>query len=81
MEEVIDACPANMTGADFYGLTSEAALNAVRRRISLLEEGEELSGQCVVEHEDFLGAAAHIVPSLTDSQLDNYKRVKAAMIR
>ena len=36
----MDACPANMTGADFYGLTTEAALNAVRRRILEIEDGQ-----------------------------------------
>ena len=71
----------NMTGADFYGLTSEAALNAIRRHIALSESGQATTGACVIEQNDFLEAAQQIVPSLTDSQLANYKRVKAAMLR
>ena len=73
-----------MTGADFYGLTTEAALNAVRRRILEIEDGQifsNLRDQCAIEQDDFLNAASRIVPSLTASQLDNYKRVKAVMIR
>jgi len=81
LEAVIDACPANMTGADFYGLTTEAALNAVRRRIRQTEDGKVFSDRCAIEQKDFLEAAIHIVPSLTEDQLDNYKRVKAAMLR
>ena len=71
LEEVVDACPPNMTGADFYGLTSEAALNAVRRHISQLESGDISSTSCLIEQSDFLDAAAHVVPSLTDDQLDS----------
>ena len=70
-----------MTGADFYGLTTEAALNAVRRRINDTEVGKTVSGTCVIEQNDFLDAALRIIPSLTEQQLENYKRVKAVMLR
>ena len=37
---VVEKCPWNMTGADFYALSSEALLNAVKRKIALLQAGK-----------------------------------------
>ena len=79
LEEVVNVCPTNMTGADFYGLTSEAAMNAVRRHIEDIESGRCVEGHCVIEQDDFVFAAKRVVPSLTDEQLANYKRVKSVM--
>ena len=33
LEEVVDNCPKNLTGADFYALCSNALLSAIRRQI------------------------------------------------
>ena len=39
LQAVVEKCPLNMTGADFYALCSDAMLNAVKRKIQQLEQG------------------------------------------
>ena len=36
---VAEKCPKNLTGADFYALCSDAMLNALKRKIALLDTG------------------------------------------
>ena len=33
MGDVVDMCPENLTGADFYALCSNALMNAIRRQV------------------------------------------------
>nr|CAB3264791.1 peroxisome assembly factor 2-like [Phallusia mammillata] len=83
LEEVVQRCPLNITGADFYALACDAAMNAIRRHIQLAESRGSLDDQseCVVMQDDLLRAAESIVPSVNAEQLENYKRVKADMAR
>jgi SpoVK/Ycf46/Vps4 family AAA+-type ATPase len=39
LEEVVERCPLQMTGADFYALCSDAMLNALKTQIHKLEAG------------------------------------------
>lgn len=39
LQKVVEQCPWNMTGADFYALCADAMLSAVRAKIELLEAG------------------------------------------
>lgn len=39
LEKVAALCPANLTGADFYALCSDAMLQSVKRKIEILEQG------------------------------------------
>jgi peroxin-6 len=39
LDDIIDMCPENLTGADFYALCSNALLNAIRRQILDQESG------------------------------------------
>lgn len=43
LQEVVDRCPAQMTGADLYALCSDAMTAAIKRKISLIEAGEKRS--------------------------------------
>ena len=36
---VVESCPLNMTGADFYALCSDAMLNALKTQVELLQQG------------------------------------------
>ena len=36
---VVESCPLNMTGADFYALCSDAMLNALKTQVKLLQQG------------------------------------------
>ena len=37
---IAEKCPKNLTGADFYALCSDAMLNALKRKITMLESGK-----------------------------------------
>lgn len=37
LERVVSQCPTNLTGADFYALCADAALNAIKRHIADIE--------------------------------------------
>lgn len=39
--EVLDRCPAHMTGADLYALCSDAMTAAIKRKIALIEDGKK----------------------------------------
>ena len=74
--DVIDACPARMTGADFHALANAAAMNAVRRAVSHAEQHNDHSSlQCAIEQDDLLLAASTTVPSVTKQQMENYNRI------
>uniref|UniRef100_H2ZMZ1 Peroxisomal ATPase PEX6 n=1 Tax=Ciona savignyi TaxID=51511 RepID=H2ZMZ1_CIOSA len=81
LKEVADRCPVNMTGADFYALTTEAATNAVRRHIQQSISNYMDDTVCAVEQCDLIEAASKIIPSVSEEQLANYRRVKSAMAR
>lgn len=37
---IAEKCPKNLTGADLYALCSDAMLNALKRKITMLESGK-----------------------------------------
>lgn len=41
LRDVLDRCPAHMTGADLYALCSDAMTAAIKRKIALIEDGKE----------------------------------------
>lgn len=41
LQEVLGRCPAHLTGADLYALCSDAMTAAIKRKVALIEEGEE----------------------------------------
>ena len=43
LERVSEKCPFNLTGADFYALCSDAWMNAVKKKIHLLDQGTRIS--------------------------------------
>lgn len=44
LEEVLSRCPAHLTGADLYALCSDAMMAAIKRKVALIEDGEETAG-------------------------------------
>lgn len=72
-----------MTGADFYALTSAAMMNAIRRQVKVLEEGErndDVQKSLVVEQNDFLNAAKVISPSVSSSEISRYLQIKSSIV-
>lgn len=47
LPDVLDRCPAHMTGADLYALCSDAMMAAIKRKIALIEDGKE-TGSCLL---------------------------------
>lgn len=41
LHDVVDRCPAHMTGADLYALCSDAMTAAIKRKIALIDDGEK----------------------------------------
>jgi peroxin-6 len=78
---IVDILPQNLTGADFYGLTSKAVTNALTRRIRQIEEKKAEVGHAqdkiVVTNEDFLEASKVVNPSVTAAQLLKFEELKA----
>ena len=41
LQQVVERCPDHMTGADLYALCSDAMTAAIKRKISLIDDGEK----------------------------------------
>lgn len=41
LQDVVDRCPAHMTGADLYALCSDAMTAAIKRKVALIDDGEK----------------------------------------
>ena len=48
LENVVERCSFNMTGADFYALCSDALLNAIARTIAHTDAGTQTVSACAV---------------------------------
>jgi len=81
LEDIIEKCPDNMTGADFRSLVNDAAMNAIRRHINKIqiEKTEMNCDNCPVEQVDLLLAAQNLLPSVTNEQLTGYQQIHENM--
>lgn len=87
LEAIESSCPSNLTGADFYGLCSSAYLNALKRKISQLELGDELvdAGQQTDQQadqqtvtvclDDFQEAIKCLRISIKEDELEKYQEL------
>ncbi|KAI8784803.1 peroxisome assembly factor 2 [Biomphalaria glabrata] len=79
LEDVAKQCPPNLTGADLYALCAEAMLNALRRKINLVENGEDTDQSKIeVDETDFKSALESLVPSVSQEDLDRYELIRAS---
>ncbi|XP_074659019.1 peroxisomal ATPase PEX6-like [Tubulanus polymorphus] len=70
-------CPANMTGADFYALCSDATLHAITKKIELLENGTHVDqSSLVIEEDDFMEALKNLQPSVSLEELERYSEIR-----
>ncbi|XP_064623375.1 peroxisomal ATPase PEX6-like [Lineus longissimus] len=78
LEAVVERCPPNMTGADFYALCSDAVLCAVKKKITLVEQGKcSEEEKLVVEEDDFFSALSTLQPSVSLEELQSFKEIHA----
>jgi peroxin-6 len=73
IDEFIDKCPENMTGADFYSITNKARQNALKRLIGKFEENL-IDDQIFISEDDFNQSLINFVPTLTNSMLKDYEK-------
>ncbi|XP_077521191.1 peroxisomal ATPase PEX6-like isoform X1 [Amblyomma americanum] len=78
LASVVEECPPNLTGADFYSLCSAAVVHATRRHIDQLEQGviPMDDHNVLVTLEDFQAALKELVPSVSPSELARYQDIQ-----
>ncbi|ESN98890.1 hypothetical protein HELRODRAFT_162356 [Helobdella robusta] len=79
LQRIVDKCPRQMTGADFYALCSDALISATRRIISKIEAGQatlDVHADVVVTEDDFNEALHQFKPSLSLKELIRYEELK-----
>jgi hypothetical protein len=78
IENFIDLCPGNLTGADFYAITNRARQHALRRIINVLESQDgnvnDFNEIIEISECDFLKVLDSFVPTLNDSTLLDYEK-------
>uniref|UniRef100_A0A3Q4GSZ7 Peroxisomal ATPase PEX6 n=1 Tax=Neolamprologus brichardi TaxID=32507 RepID=A0A3Q4GSZ7_NEOBR len=77
LQEVVDCCPAHMTGADLYALCSDATMAAIKRKISLINDGlDSEDSPVLLSTEDFSTALENFKSSVSDEELLRYKDIQ-----
>ncbi|XP_038560759.1 peroxisome assembly factor 2-like [Micropterus salmoides] len=77
LHDVVDRCPAHMTGADLYALCSDAMTAAIKRKIALIDDGlDSEDSPVLVSVEDFSAALENFKPSVSDQELLRYKNIQ-----
>ncbi|CAF0986589.1 unnamed protein product [Brachionus calyciflorus] len=68
---VLEKCPCNLSGADFYAITNKARQNAIKR-IILSSECNEINDE-IINEEDFMKALDNFSANLSDQELLEYE--------
>ncbi|XP_078452530.1 peroxisome biogenesis factor 6 isoform X2 [Lampetra planeri] len=77
LEALVEEAPPRLTGADMYALASHAMMAAVKRKIALIERGEDTEeSELVVEDSDFRTALGALQPSVTEEELRQYEALR-----
>ncbi|XP_068444764.1 peroxisomal ATPase PEX6 isoform X1 [Clinocottus analis] len=77
LRRVLDRCPDHMTGADLYALCSDAMTAAVKRKVSLIDDGlDSEDSPLLVCVEDFSSALENFKPSVSQSELQRYRNIQ-----
>ncbi|KAM4694030.1 peroxisome biogenesis factor 6 [Discoglossus pictus] len=73
---VIERCPAAVTGADLYALCADAMMSAIKEKIQGLEAGQDQPTDLVVRMEHFIQASSRLQPSVSQTELQRYERIR-----
>ncbi|KAM8842020.1 peroxisomal ATPase PEX6 isoform 2-T2 [Synchiropus picturatus] len=80
LQQLLERCPAHMTGADIYALCSDAMTAAVKRKIALIQDGLDVQDSAVcLSGDDFSVALQNLKPSVTQSELQRYKDIQQSL--
>ncbi|KAM4595637.1 peroxisomal ATPase PEX6 isoform 2-T2 [Fundulus diaphanus] len=76
LQDVVDHCPAHMTGADLYALCSDAMTAAIKRKICLIKDGlDSEDSPVLLSVEDFSSALKNFKPSVSEKELQRYRNI------
>ncbi|MEQ2223556.1 peroxisomal assembly protein [Ilyodon furcidens] len=76
LQDLVDQCPAHMTGADLYALCSDAMTAAIKRKIHLINDGlDSEDSPVLVSVEDFSSALKNFKPSVSEKELQRYRNI------
>ncbi len=78
-ERLLSLCPLNLTGADFYALSSDAMIHSMKRAIRNDEAGAAADG--LVNMGDFEKALQSLVPSVSAAELQRYEHLRKEIER
>lgn len=80
LEHIVDFLPPNLTGADLYGICSDAWMIAVRKFVLENEKGLESrefeKDPVVVTLDDFKNALSEFKPSVSEEEIAKYVKLK-----
>ncbi|XP_029949670.1 LOW QUALITY PROTEIN: peroxisome assembly factor 2 [Salarias fasciatus] len=85
LQELVDRCPAEVTGADLYALCSDAMTAAIKRKTALIDQGLDCEDSPVLlTLQDFSSALESFRPSVSSQELLRYRslqqRVEASAV-
>ncbi|XP_076026813.1 peroxisomal ATPase PEX6 isoform X3 [Genypterus blacodes] len=82
LQDVVERCPAHMSGADLYALCSDAMTAAIKRKIALISDGEDPEDAAVtLSSQDFCTALRSFRSSVSDQDLLRYKHIQQELSR
>lgn len=74
IDEFIEQCPHNLSGADFYSITNRARQICLKRLIIKKENDDIDSDSICLVRSDFEDAIVDFRPTLSESELVNYEK-------
>lgn len=75
LNEIIEKCPRTLTGADLYSVCSNAAMKAIRRSISQMDDLEAGKEIVSLTMDDLNEAVGCFKPSVSSGDLKKYEEM------
>uniref|UniRef100_A0A673Z4B7 Peroxisomal ATPase PEX6 n=1 Tax=Salmo trutta TaxID=8032 RepID=A0A673Z4B7_SALTR len=77
LQDVVERCPPQLTGADIYALCSDAMTSAIKRKIARVTDGLDTEDTpLILSAEDFNQALDCLKPSVSEQELLKYKLIQ-----
>uniref|UniRef100_A0A673Z4Z2 Peroxisomal ATPase PEX6 n=1 Tax=Salmo trutta TaxID=8032 RepID=A0A673Z4Z2_SALTR len=73
LQDVVERCPPQLTGADIYALCSDAMTSAIKRKIARVTDEDT---PLILSAEDFNQALDCLKPSVSEQELLKYKLIQ-----
>uniref|UniRef100_A0A8C7MJT2 Peroxisomal ATPase PEX6 n=1 Tax=Oncorhynchus kisutch TaxID=8019 RepID=A0A8C7MJT2_ONCKI len=77
LQDIVERCPPQLTGADIYALCSDAMMSAIKRKIARVTDGLDTEDTpLILSAEDFNQALDCLKPSVSEQELLKYKLIQ-----